>query len=84
MSEGEVGRLTLRKWYLLLAEWYTQQRLIDSRWYKLICCHCAKAPEAGAVFPLLAGLTAAPDEPDYEDDVMSFQQTTAVLSTAGR
>jgi hypothetical protein len=84
LSEREVGRLTLRKFYLLLAEWYAQQRLIDSRFYKLICSHLTKAPDPHDVFPLLDSVSDEDLESGPEDDLLSFQQATAALTSYGR
>ena len=85
MTEPEIGRLTLRKFYLLLAEWYAAERLRDARAYKLLCAHLAKAPEPGEVFPLLKSCSAEPDDEDEDeiDDDASFRQVAAALIPHG-
>ena len=72
-----MGRLTLRKFYLLLSEFYYQQQLQDIRFYRLLCCHFKEAPEAGDVFPMLK-MDAVAQEADVDDE-LAFRQVTAAL-----
>lgn len=72
--------MTLRKFYLLLAEWYVEQRINDARTYKLLCAQLTSAPDPGAIFPLLKNTndSSDDDEEDVDDDI-SFQQVAAAL-----
>jgi hypothetical protein len=63
---------------LLLAEFYTQQRIQDSRTYKLMLPHMgADPPKAEELFPLLKTVV----DPDDEDNVeMIFHSVVGTLS----
>ena len=68
--------MTLRKFYLLLTEFYFQQQLMDIRFYKLLCCHFKEPPEAKVIFPMLN----MGDEAEADvDDEQNFRQVTASL-----
>lgn len=58
-----------------------EQRLADSRAYKLMAVHMKEPPDAGVLFPSLRA--AAPDPEDAED-VSIFQAVTASLSPYNR
>lgn len=69
----------MRKFYLLWGEWCYQQRLEESRFYKLICVHCKTPPDL-KLFPFLDIDTEEEQEPTPESDVMNFQAITASLT----
>jgi hypothetical protein len=74
--------LTLRQFYLLLAEHYSQQKSEDQRWYRLICCWTKDTPPFEQVFPLWGEGVAAVSEVDgdeFEDERM-FRNVTAALT----
>ena len=71
--------MTLRKFFLLLGEFYFQQQLQDVRFYKLICCHFKEPPEPKAIFPMLDTGAEESSEELVDDDVATFQQVTASL-----
>ena len=76
-----MGRLTLRQFYLLLAECYAQQRMEDARWYRLICCWVREAPAFGSIFPLWGDQPLSEDIEDTEENVEAvFRQVTAALT----
>lgn len=82
-------RLTLRKFYLLMGEWHFQQRVIDERFYKLICAWCTKAPPAGELFPTLntdENSSGPETDPDLDlsagDDDLIFQHISASLGAS--
>jgi len=81
-----MGRLTLRKLYLLLAEYYMQMRLEDIRFYKLICCHFSKenTPPAEKIFSSLQEEEAPPEDIDVRDDTTIYQQIVATLEQTSR
>jgi hypothetical protein len=77
--------LTLRKFFLLLAEYYDQQWVEDNRLFQLIRIHFKEAPPPGAFFPLLGDGGArvpAPvlndDDPDIDDQI-AFQAVAASI-----
>jgi len=69
----------LRQFYLLLAEWYAQQKLEDARCYRLICCWVRDVPAFETVFPLWEESEAEVREDD-EDGDSSFYAVTAALT----
>ena len=78
----EVGRLTLRQFYLLLAEWYQEQARQDRRFYLLMLGQYKEPPDVNAIFPLLKSSDADAEEledPTSEDDFLKFQQITSSL-----
>jgi hypothetical protein len=74
-----MGRLTLRKFYLLLAEYYEQERLMTDRFYKLICCHLKEPVAAETLFPLMRREDPADPDGDEVDDETNFRAVTASL-----
>jgi len=74
--------LTLRQFYLLLAEWYHVQSIEERRFYLLFCRGLQDPEAARKLFPLLQ--VEEPDresEPDPEDDIMRFNAVTAALTS---
>ena len=64
--------MTLRKYYLLSGEWYSQRISEDRRDYWLICASAhfgeGKAPEPGELFPLLADSGASSMGGELDDE----------------
>ena len=73
-----MGRLTLRKLHLLLAEWRAAERQLDLRTYKLMCSWLSEAPEPGTVFPSLADIGSETEAEDA-DDTLIFEQVAGAL-----
>jgi hypothetical protein len=73
-----MGRLTLRQFFLLLGEYYTQQRLEDGRVYRLLCVWSKDQPRLEVMFPSFNITAEQVDE--LADDLASFQQVTASLT----
>ena len=66
--------------YLLWAEWYFEQRLLDSRAWKFIVTQYTKPPERGEVFPWLAEEQQISDDIDLDADEMVFHAITSQLA----
>ncbi len=70
----------MRKFYLLLAEYMDQQRLLDSRTFKLLAIHMKDPPDPGVIFPSLR----VDDEPRADDnDDAIFRSVAASLTQYG-
>lgn len=70
----------MRKFYLLLSEWYFEQRLKDSRAYKLLCVHLKDPPKAGNLFPFLREQEDDVPDDSMESDFANFHAITASLT----
>jgi hypothetical protein len=71
--------LTLRQFYLLLAEFYLRQKMEDWRCYLLICSNMKDPPPAGKLFPSLRGDEEADEIAEDADDESIFRQVAAEL-----
>lgn len=74
--------MTVRKFFLLLAEWQDGQRAVDARVYRLLAVHMKEPPEPGDLFPLLRA-RAEPEPEDGAGDETIFQQVAASLGNYG-
>lgn len=69
-----MGRLTLRKFFLLLTEHLIREADKDLRAYRILSVHYKEPPDAGVFFPLLARGERSAEE---EDDAEIFSQISS-------
>ena len=74
-------RLTLRKFYLLLGEFYDAQRTLDSRTFKMLAVHLREPPDPGDLFP---SLRVSKKEPDADDSAIFQQVSSSLMPYAGK
>lgn len=86
MTSREAGMLTLRQFYLLLAEWYNEQRLLDIRAYRFVVTQYSEAPVPGDVFPLLKETPKIRpvEEVDPDRDDVIFHMVTASMTVPSK